>query len=56
MKNFSQKNLRVFELKFCCSCFKKFKDKTLKEFPDNLIKKIQKKIEDFNLERKENEN
>jgi len=53
--HYFHKNVEVFELKFCCSCYNKFKEKSIEEFPDSLIEKIHKKIEVFNLEMKENE-
>jgi len=42
------KNFEVFELKFCCSCYKKFKDKPFNEFPAYLIKRIKKKVKEYN--------
>ncbi len=42
------KNFEVFELKFCCSCYKKFKDKPFDEFPAYLIKRIKKKVKEYN--------
>lgn len=41
------KNIEVFELRFCCSCHKQFKDKTLDEFPAGLIDSIQKKVKAY---------
>ena len=41
--HFFYKNIEVFELKFCCSCYKQFKDKSFDEFPVGLIDKIRKK-------------
>ena len=41
------KNIEVFELKFCCSCHKQFKDKSFDEFPAHLIDRIQKKIKAY---------
>jgi Arc/MetJ-type ribon-helix-helix transcriptional regulator len=41
------KNIEVFELKFCCECYDKFKSKTFEEFPANLIDNIQKKIKTY---------
>jgi primosomal protein N' len=41
------KNFEVFELKFCCSCYKKFKDKSFDEFPTYLIHRIKKKIKAY---------
>jgi len=45
--HFFHKNIEVFELKFCCSCYKQFKDKSLDEFPAHLIDSIQKKIKAY---------
>jgi len=45
--HFFHKNIEVFELKFCCSCYKQFKDKTLDEFPAHLIDSIQKKVKAY---------
>jgi hypothetical protein len=36
------------ELKFCCSCFKKFEGKTLDELPDRVINKIRRKLKKYN--------
>ncbi|MFX0106251.1 MAG: ribbon-helix-helix domain-containing protein [Candidatus Hodarchaeota archaeon] len=41
------KNVEVFELRFCCSCYERFKDISIDEFPEHLIKKIQRKIKIF---------
>ena len=41
------KNFEVFELKFCCSCYKKFKDKSFDEFPGYLINRIKKKVKAY---------
>jgi hypothetical protein len=45
--HFFYKNIEVFELKFCCSCYKQFKDKSFDEFPVSLIDKIRKKIKAY---------
>ena len=45
--HFFYKNIEVFELKFCCSCYKQFKDKSFDEFPVGLIDKIRKKIKAY---------
>lgn len=45
--HFFHKNIEVFELKFCCSCYKQFKDKTLDEFPTHIIDSIQKKVKAY---------
>jgi len=45
--HFFHKNIEIFELKFCCSCYKQFKDKTLDEFPEHLIDSIQKKVKAY---------
>jgi Arc/MetJ-type ribon-helix-helix transcriptional regulator len=49
--HFFHKDIEVFELKFCCSCFEQFKDKTFEEFPADLIEKIYRKIKDYKKER-----
>jgi len=45
--HFRYKNMNIYELRFCCDCFEKFKGKTLEEFPDSIIEKINKKVKDF---------
>ena len=45
--HFFYKNIEVFELKFCCSCYKQFKDKSFDEFPACLIDKIRKKVKAY---------
>ncbi len=45
--HFFYKNIEVFELKFCCSCYKQFKAKSFNEFPVCLIDKIRKKIKTY---------
>ena len=45
--HFFHKTIEIFKLKFCCFCYKRFKDKTINEFPADLIDKIKKKIKDF---------
>jgi len=45
--HFFHKNIEVFELKFCCSCYEQFKDKSFDEFPAHLIDSIQKKIKAY---------
>ena len=45
--HFFHKNIEIFELKFCCSCYKQFKDKSFDEFPAHLIDNIQKKIKAY---------
>ncbi len=41
------KNFEIFELKFCCSCYTKFKDKSFNEFPVNLINRIKNKVKAY---------
>lgn len=41
------KNLEILELRFCCSCFKKVEGKSFNELPNNIISKIQKKLEEY---------
>lgn len=45
--HYFHKNIEVFELKFCCSCYDQFKDKSFDEFPAHLINNIQKKIKAY---------
>ncbi len=45
--HFFHKNIEVFELRFCCSCHKQFKDKSFDEFPAHLIDRIQKKLKAY---------
>lgn len=40
------KNCDVFELRFCCSCYKKYENKTIDEFPKSLIDVINQKVKD----------
>lgn len=44
---FFYKNIEVFELKFCCSCYEHFKDIAFNEFPADLFDNIQKKIKAY---------
>jgi len=41
------RNFEIFELKFCCSCYKKFKNKSFDEFPVYLINRIQRKVKAY---------
>ncbi len=41
------KNIEVFELKFCCACYRRFKDISFDDFPANLIDNIRKKIKAY---------
>ncbi len=41
------KNYEIFELKFCCSCYRKFKDKSFDEFPAYLVNRIKKKVKAY---------
>ena len=45
--HFFHKTIEIFKLKFCCSCYDHYKEKTLEEFPPYLIYKIKKKIRAF---------
>jgi hypothetical protein len=42
-----QNNIEIFELKFCCSCYNKFKNKTFDEFPVDIINRIRKKVKTY---------
>jgi len=48
--HFFHKNIEIFILQFCCSCYQQFWDKSLDEFPEDLINKIQKKLKAFKRE------
>ena len=41
------KNIEVFVLRFCCSCYKRFKDTSFDDFPAHLIDNIRKKINKY---------
>ena len=41
------RNFEVFQLKFCCSCYDQFKDKSFDEFPSYLIKRIKKRVREY---------
>ncbi len=41
------KNYNVFELRFCCSCYKKYGNQTIDEFPKSLIEVIKQKVKDY---------
>ncbi|MFX0167597.1 MAG: CopG family transcriptional regulator [Candidatus Hodarchaeota archaeon] len=45
--HFFHKTIEIFKLKFCCSCYKNYRDKTLDEFPEDLIEKIKKRIKAY---------
>lgn len=47
MNHHFHKNIEVFELKFCCSCYEKVKDTSFDEFPAHIIDKIKKKIKAY---------
>ena len=51
-KPVNHKGVNVIELKFCCSCFKKFEGKTLDELPGRVINKIRRKLKNYNKLRK----
>lgn len=51
-KPVNHKGVNVMELKFCCSCFKKFEGKTLDELPDRVINQIRRKLKKYNKSRK----
>ncbi len=46
------KGVNVMELRFCCSCFKKFEGETFDELPDYVIKKIKRKLKNYEKLRK----
>ena len=48
--HFFHKNIEIFKLQFCCSCYRQFKDKSFDEFPEELIDKILKKIKAYKRE------
>jgi len=41
------KNIEIFELRFCCTCYEQFKDKSLDGFPANIIDNIYRKIKAY---------
>jgi len=41
------KNIEVFVLRFCCACYKRFKDTSFDDFPAHLIDNIRKKIKKY---------
>ena len=41
------KNIEVFILKFCCACYRQFKDKSFDDFPAHIIDRIRKKIKKY---------
>ncbi|MHA1492305.1 MAG: hypothetical protein ACTSRI_21960 [Promethearchaeota archaeon] len=41
------KNIEVFVLRFCCSCYEQFKDTSFDDFPAQLIDNIRKKIKKY---------
>ena len=41
------KNIEVFVLRFCCACYRKFKDTSFDDFPAQLIDNIRKKIKKY---------
>jgi len=40
-------NFKIFELRFCCLCYEKYKGKILDELPEFISKKIQIKLERY---------
>lgn len=47
LRHLKYKNRNIFELRFCCFCFEKFKGKTLEDLPDSIIEKINRKLSEF---------
>jgi len=41
------KNIDVFVLRFCCTCYRQFKDTSFDDFPAHLIDNIRKKIKKY---------
>ena len=41
------KNIEVFVLRFCCACYRQFKDTSFDDFPAHLIDNIRKKIKKY---------
>jgi len=41
------KEIEVFVVRFCCACYKQFKDKRYEDFPTHLIDNILKNREDY---------
>lgn len=48
--HFFHKNIEIFKLQFCCTCYEQFKDMSLDDFPEDLINKIQKKVKAYKME------
>jgi len=46
-KPVNYRGVNVMELRFCCSCFKKYEGKSLDELPDYVIKKIRRKLKNY---------
>jgi len=45
------KNIEVFVLRFCCACYRQFKDTSFDDFPAHLIDNIRKKIKKYKKNR-----
>jgi metal-responsive CopG/Arc/MetJ family transcriptional regulator len=45
------KNIEVFVLRFCCSCYKRFKDTSFDDFSAHIIDNIRKKIKKYKKSR-----
>ena len=41
------KDIEVFVLRFCCACYKQFKDIPFNDFPKHIINNIRKKREEY---------
>ncbi|MFX1303990.1 MAG: ribbon-helix-helix protein, CopG family [Promethearchaeota archaeon] len=41
------KKVEVFQLRFCCSCYDKFKNTPFNKFPKQIIDKIKKKVKAY---------
>jgi len=48
------KNYNIFQLRFCCECYKKYEGKTLDDLPESISKKIQKKLKRYKKLMKDN--
>ena len=46
-RHFYHKDIEVFELKFCCACYRQFKDISFDDFPTHIINNIRKKIKKY---------
>ena len=41
------KNFKILTLRFCCSCYEEYENKTMDEFPKSFIRALNKKVKDY---------